>query len=640
MTAARQRFWLTGAAYAVITLAFSYPFSLHPAARILSLDSDSLLVQWILAWDIHAFTHQPFHIFDANIFAPLKGTLAFAENLIGSALLAAPVFWLTGNLALALNLVSLVSIPLSGLGAYLLARRLSIGEAGAVLAGIVFAFSPPRFLRIEQFQLTTIQWMPFCLAYLHTYLDGGRRRDARIALAFFSLQAITAGHGAAFLTFAIITLLLYRFLLGEPLRIVDRIRDVGVTGALLLLPTVLVFLPYQGAREHQGLVRNLDGWGTAASSFFASPSHVDIAILKLFPAWVREQPDAYLFPGWVPLLLIAAACLWPRQHSASESRAHVFATRAALACEWTIVIYAGVAAWAAVSDSDRLKIGAQTIMTVRHASRLWMIAIAAAAVRGALVRAVPFAFGTRLSAFAVRTRAQRTNAALYYTLLTLFCVWLLFGPPYGIWPVVYKWPVLNFIRVPTRFVLLALLGLAVLTGMAFDRISARFSANARRAFATLACTLALIEFAAMPLEGLPYNVTIPKIDQWLAAQPPPFVVAEWPMPNPDNIDAANTRNARFMLHTMAHWQKTVHGFSGLLPKQHEALYASLYTFPDANSLKQLSDFGVTVIVMHDDFTTDRQRAETDAMMAPAADQLTLLHEEADGRVYAFRPRHP
>ena len=66
----------------------------------------------------HAFVHQPLAIFDANIYYPFRHTLAYSENLIGSALIAAPVLWLTGNPVLALNMVALLSCVLCGVGAY------------------------------------------------------------------------------------------------------------------------------------------------------------------------------------------------------------------------------------------------------------------------------------------------------------------------------------------------------------------------------------------------------------------------------------------------------------------------------------------------------------------------------------------
>jgi len=45
--------------------------------------------------DTHAFTSQPLAIFDANIYYPERLTLAYSENLIGTALFAAPLLWLT-----------------------------------------------------------------------------------------------------------------------------------------------------------------------------------------------------------------------------------------------------------------------------------------------------------------------------------------------------------------------------------------------------------------------------------------------------------------------------------------------------------------------------------------------------------------
>src|SRR4029077_3173625 len=142
-------------------------------------------------WDTHAFTHNPSAIFDANIYYPERHTLAYSENLIGSTPFAAPVLWLTGNPVLAMNAVALASCVLCGLGAFFLARRIGVSTPASVLSGIVFAFSPPHFFRFDQLHLATVQWLPFCLAFLHTYLKDGRPRDLQAAAALFTLQALT-----------------------------------------------------------------------------------------------------------------------------------------------------------------------------------------------------------------------------------------------------------------------------------------------------------------------------------------------------------------------------------------------------------------------------------------------------------------
>src|SRR5690349_1941043 len=113
--------------FAGLTAALAFPLSLRPADRVMSASPDTNLFLWTLAWDVHAFTHQPIRIFDANIYYPLRYTLAYSENLIGTAIFAAPILWLSGNLVLALNLVSLLSAALCGVGAYVLGRQVGMG---------------------------------------------------------------------------------------------------------------------------------------------------------------------------------------------------------------------------------------------------------------------------------------------------------------------------------------------------------------------------------------------------------------------------------------------------------------------------------------------------------------------------------
>ena len=54
--------------YVVVTLVLAYPLSIDPAGRLLGASADMLLMIWMLMWDTYAFIHQPFSIFDANIY--------------------------------------------------------------------------------------------------------------------------------------------------------------------------------------------------------------------------------------------------------------------------------------------------------------------------------------------------------------------------------------------------------------------------------------------------------------------------------------------------------------------------------------------------------------------------------------------
>src|SRR6202011_1184481 len=109
--------WPAAALYLALTVLLMAPVSLAPQRTLFADDPDTHLFMWTLAWDAHAFARQPLSMFEANIFYPNRNTLAYSENLIGSAIFVAPVLWLTGNPVLAVNAVSLLSCTLCGLGA-------------------------------------------------------------------------------------------------------------------------------------------------------------------------------------------------------------------------------------------------------------------------------------------------------------------------------------------------------------------------------------------------------------------------------------------------------------------------------------------------------------------------------------------
>ncbi|HWX25646.1 MAG TPA: hypothetical protein VN083_11410, partial [Vicinamibacteria bacterium] len=181
--------------FVLLTAVLTYPLSLHPASCAQALSADTRLFLWTLSWDVHALLTQPFRLFDANIFYPERHTLAYSEHLLGSALLGAPFLLATGNPVLALNVVVLLSCVLSGLGAFLLARRTGASREGAVIAGVIFAFAPPRFFRLGQLHLAAVQWIPFSLAALHAYATTKGPRHLVWAASFFTLQCLASGHG-------------------------------------------------------------------------------------------------------------------------------------------------------------------------------------------------------------------------------------------------------------------------------------------------------------------------------------------------------------------------------------------------------------------------------------------------------------
>jgi hypothetical protein len=534
-------------AFAVLTFLMALPFSLSPGSLVVADVPDTHLYIWTLAWDTYAFLHQPLRIFDANIYYPFANTLAYSENLIGSAFIAAPIIWLTGNLVLAMNLTALITCVLCGTGAYLLARRLHVSVTGAFICGLIFAFAPPRFFRLGQLHMTAVQWIPFSLAFLHAYLEDGQRRHLLLALACFSLQALSSGHGAVYLFVATVALLAWHAALGGEIAIRRRLTDCGVAGAYLIAPAVWVMLPYRIAQDEAGLRRSYSPGGQpGVESFLASPSRFHLYLQTQFLEPFPKEADAYLFPGILVLILAGVAMVsWPAR------------------------------------------------------------------------------------------RSRRDHSVAFYLLLAVLSTLMFVDRPFELWRYVYWLPGFNFIRVPSRFIILTMLALSVLAGMGFDRIAAAASRRLHAVAFVLTAGLLLAEYASYPFGGVPYRVDVPAIDRWLDTQPKPFVVAEVPVPSPGNWGALERQQTQSMLHATAHWQKTIHGYSGIRRQRHDQLYIELTAFPDATSINSLREVGVNRVVVHSDEYGDRWRAVEEQIARTPA--LRLEHVEGAGRVYSLLP---
>jgi hypothetical protein len=145
----------------------------------------------------------------------------------------------------------------------------------------------------------------------------------------------------------------------------------------------------------------------------------------------------------------------------------------------------------------------------------------------------------------------------------------------------------------------------------------------------IATLLLVVECAAVPLPVSPYAVTYGGVDRWLDSQPKPFAIAEVP------VGLSLRYQSNYMLHSMAHWQKTVHGYSGLTSGLHEHLYDLLRSFPDDESVAALRSIRVQYVVVHTNGYEPEEWPAVAARLAAFRSALRLVHEEQDGRVYAL-----
>ena len=228
---------------------------------------------------------------------------------------------------------------------------------------------------------------------------------------------------------------------------------------------------------------------------------------------------------------------------------------------------------------------------------------------------------------------------VFYALLAVLSVGFFAGGPLNLWPWVSGWPGFDFIRAPTRFAILMTLALAVLAGAGLERLTARHSPRTAALAATLVGALLLGEYSAHPFSGVAFAMPAPAIVRHVATLPRPFVIAEVPVPRITREGAFERFQTAAMLHTVSHWQPTIHGYSGLRPPRHEQVFQAMNSFPDPASLAGMRSLGATHVVVHrpeyaPEIWSDLARRLRDT---PG---VRVVHEEADGLLVALDPAPP
>ncbi|MGE0703553.1 MAG: PA14 domain-containing protein [Vicinamibacterales bacterium] len=187
-------------------------------------------------------------------------------------------------------------------------------------------------------------------------------------------------------------------------------------------------------------------------------------------------------------------------------------------------------------------------------------------------------------------------------------------------------PLLHAIRAPVRFGYLGVVAVALLAGFGAVALRQRVAASGWRPLAALLVAIATLETMAAPIEvsrAQPVPSIYAAVRNEVGA-----IVAELPLPNPRTPFV----NARYMLHSTAHWKPMINGYSGFVPDSYRAHHEEIDNFPDQRSIIALQSLGVTHLFVH---TNQMREAAVDAL-----DSLVVLQEiqrEGPIRLYRLSP---
>ncbi|MEO8358805.1 MAG: hypothetical protein ABI672_02150 [Vicinamibacteria bacterium] len=282
------------------------PLSLDLSTRLPN-NADALVFSWTLK-SMCGGLASPSNPFRGNIFYPDTESLLYTEPLVSLAVQVAPLCAAGLDHVTLFNLTLILSLALSALGAWLLAREITGSAAAALVAAAVFAFTTANFDSAARIQIVASQWTPFCFLYLIRFCRVGGMKNAVLMGTAFAMQALSCTYFEIFL--AILLLLsvpLWIRLAGGIAQARRRLPGVAVAG---LIAAALVLPVNVAQRLHLNPVLSTRPQAQQITlSFFTDVLPTNLLYGRLLGR-TGIAYDALYFPGLLPLGLTAVLLVW------------------------------------------------------------------------------------------------------------------------------------------------------------------------------------------------------------------------------------------------------------------------------------------------------------------------------------------
>jgi len=293
--------------FGVLTIAFTWPLASN-LGGLLGGTNDPPLFTWILATVSQSIINDPLNLFEGGIFYPYGRAISFSEPLIFPALVTgAPAYALSGNPVFAYNLTLIVFQALSGWTAWYAALRITGSGAGAMLAGVVFAFSAFKMGYYNFLNIHLSFAVPLAFVSFIAFLESARLKPLLLTVVLLAIQASAIWYGAIPLGLTLGMLLVVYVILRPGLWILSAAWRLAIAALLLAALVAPIAIPYFTTHTEMAFVREL----AEVNKFRADVlSLLDPGLNSLWPRWVDAGREPGLFAGFICLALALFANLF------------------------------------------------------------------------------------------------------------------------------------------------------------------------------------------------------------------------------------------------------------------------------------------------------------------------------------------
>ena len=349
--------WLGAAAgYTALIVFFTWPLATHLSSVLPHDTGDPLFGAYLFWWNAHVLPLTE-RWWNAPFFWPTPGALGLSEHLLGFSPVTLPLQWLGAGPIATYNITFLLSFVLSAMTMHVFVFGLTRRHGAAWVGAVLFAFSPYRTAQIAHIQVLWTFWMPLALLALHRYAGDGRRRWLALFGAMWLGQAASNGYYLLFFPVLVGCWVLW-FLISQ--RDLRKTAALLATSAVASIPLLPILLGYERIHHRLLLERSISEIRDFSADVTAFVTAAPSSLL-----WSRlsagARPEQELFPGIMPVLLVAAAVILALVRAPNVESSHRKLQRVLAALGSTALLIA-VSPW--LFGPWKLSIGSATLLSV------------------------------------------------------------------------------------------------------------------------------------------------------------------------------------------------------------------------------------------------------------------------------------
>lgn len=621
--------------FAVLTVLFSWPLATD-FGNLLGGTNDPPLFTWILATVSESLWSNPTSWFEGDIFYPYGRSITFSEPLLFPALTTgAPVLGLTDNPILAYNVSLVFFQTLSAWAAWFAVYRISGSGAGAVLAGVVYAYSSFKLGYYNFINIHLSFAVPLAFVSAIAFIEGARLKYMLITVLLVWVQAGSIWYGAIPLGFVLILLLLVYVLLRPGLWILDFSWRMILGAVLLALLVAPIALPYFETHSEMNFVRDLGEVNKFRADLL---SFLDPGSVNRWGRWIDAGREPGLFAGFVCMTLAVLAILCAVLRIIMRNRGVVRWASFTLICLFTACI---------------ARLGSDTYELLQAPSPAEKTPLP---VLDGLPSLLHVMFASGLALFLVSglswrrgrtTRSVRWEEWVLVTgWLTLISILLVLGPTMhlagrplgaGIYEHLFEYlPGFNGLRIAIRLAFVYLFFIGLLAAFAIRLLQTKIG-NRHAWLFWLLPVFTIIELWPAPLNYERFNWNQPPaVYQKLADLSEPGVVIELPTFD-EHIDST------YMLWALKHGRPIVNGVSGFYPPHIQRLATLTRSLPRRPNVEPLQNIhGLRYLVVHLDRLPEQNLADDWSLLSRRPPQgLEFIDRFDDALLFeVLRPSTP